>query len=101
MLSQGADVNAQNDVEDTSLHMAAWKGHVDVVELLLDSGADAKLLNKDGKKAADLVRGAPECAMRKFLPELTEEELAGMIEIAQDDIDDDDDDYYDDDAGDQ
>lgn len=31
----------------TPLHCAAWKGHVDVAELLLDAGADVNALNHD------------------------------------------------------
>jgi ankyrin repeat protein len=32
----------------TPLHCAAWKGHVEVSELLLDAGADVNAVNQDG-----------------------------------------------------
>ena len=32
------EVNQQNKLGDTPLHNAAWKGHADIVELLLEKG---------------------------------------------------------------
>ena len=32
------EVNAQNKLGDTPLHNAAWKGHADIVEMLLEKG---------------------------------------------------------------
>ena len=41
-LDQGADVNAGNRYKATALFFAADRGHVDVIRLLLDRGADIK-----------------------------------------------------------
>lgn len=32
------DLNAQNKLADTALHAAAWKGHTEVVQLLVHAG---------------------------------------------------------------
>ena len=32
------EVNCQNKLGDTPLHNAAWKGHADIVEMLLEKG---------------------------------------------------------------
>lgn len=32
------EVNVQNKLGDTALHNAAWKGHVAIVEVLLEKG---------------------------------------------------------------
>ncbi len=40
LLSKGADVNARRRDGMTALHSAAYRGHVRVIRLLLDAGAD-------------------------------------------------------------
>ena len=46
------------------LHIAAWNGHVRVVELLLGAGADKNMLTNDGRTALALAetRGHTEVA---------------------------------------
>jgi len=39
-MEAGADVNAQDDAGETALSNAASSGHVDLVKLLLEAGAD-------------------------------------------------------------
>ena len=39
-VSVGAAVNTQDDEGVTPLHLAAWRGHLDLCGLLLDYGAD-------------------------------------------------------------
>ena len=48
----------------TCLHIAAWNGHVRVVEVLLGAGADKSLLTYDGRSALALAetRGHREVA---------------------------------------
>ena len=36
------------DIKNTPLHTAAWKGHAEIAELLINSGADIKARNKKG-----------------------------------------------------
>jgi ankyrin repeat protein len=74
LLQHGADVNAQvtgtktysmriartpsTNEGMTALHVAAQAGRVDLVRYLLEKGADADILDANGRKAIDLV-GAP------------------------------------------
>ncbi len=56
LLAEGLDINAQNDIGRTILHMAA----PDVfdaasLEILLDRGADRNLRDANGKRAIDLI----------------------------------------------
>ena len=54
------NVNAQNRLGETALHLSAWKGHVDCIKALRGSGAvDLKIRNADGKTASE-VCGEPE-----------------------------------------
>lgn len=55
-LKNGADVNHPNDVNDTALHLASWRGYTDIAKSLLDAGADTSLKNKDFKTPYDLAR---------------------------------------------
>ncbi len=43
-----ANVNVQDDNNNTALHYACWKGHTAVVKLLLDAGADINMTNRAG-----------------------------------------------------
>jgi len=38
-LDTGTDVNSKDRREETPMHHAAWKGHIDIVELLIANGA--------------------------------------------------------------
>jgi len=49
LIANGADVNARaGGFRETALHRASKRGLVDVVKLLLEKGANAKLANKGG-----------------------------------------------------
>ncbi|KAL5004245.1 hypothetical protein ScPMuIL_017701 [Solemya velum] len=48
LISQGADVNVQDDDLWTPLHLACSKDNVEMVHLLLDNGADATKIDVDG-----------------------------------------------------
>jgi ankyrin repeat protein len=52
----GADPNIQNEKGRTPLHTAAFRGRVEVVELLLVYGADPTVKDKDGRTPLDLAR---------------------------------------------
>jgi ankyrin repeat protein len=50
LLERGTDPNARwgfGDSEMTAMHLAAWEGHADMVRLLLNSGADPKIHDKE------------------------------------------------------
>ncbi len=59
LLKHGAQANAQDDDLETPLHVAVTNGGIhgaaEAVELLLRSGADETILNKNGKTAADIL----------------------------------------------
>lgn len=40
------DINARNRQMATPLHLAAFEGHIDAVSLLIDAGADVKIVDK-------------------------------------------------------
>lgn len=53
MLDRGIDVNAElshHGRGHTGLHSAAYRGHVDVVKLLLERGAGVHLLDRNGER---------------------------------------------------
>ncbi|WP_419241760.1 ankyrin repeat domain-containing protein [Cardinium endosymbiont of Nabis limbatus] len=57
LINRGADVNAQDDEEDTALHLASRRGAVDIVNQLLNAkGINVNLKNKDKKTALDEAR---------------------------------------------
>ncbi|CAF0808639.1 unnamed protein product [Didymodactylos carnosus] len=47
-------INQRNNVGDTPLHLACWKNHAPIVQMLLDSRADKNIRNQDGKLPIDL-----------------------------------------------
>ena len=59
-LDNGVDVNAASTSAEhsTALMVAAAKGKLEMVELLLERGADPLVTNSDGKTALELARGA-------------------------------------------
>jgi Ankyrin repeats (3 copies) len=56
LIDCGADVDAQNSISgDTALHRAARYGRADVVELLLENGANPEIENDEGMTAAAIL----------------------------------------------
>lgn len=55
-LEHDQNINAQNIDGDTALHGAAAKGYTQVMQLLVDRGADASLKNNAGRTAADVLK---------------------------------------------
>lgn len=54
LLKLGADPNAADKEGWTPLHVAAWKGYLCHVDMLLERGADVTLENKQGLTAVAL-----------------------------------------------
>jgi len=50
-LENGANIDHQNNDGETALILAAYQGHKDVVQLLLDRRANTRLKNKYGETA--------------------------------------------------
>lgn len=56
LIQETPDINAQDADGHTPLHAAAEYGCKETVEILLQAGADAGILNAAGKSPADLAR---------------------------------------------
>jgi len=56
LVEQGADVNCLDLGENTPLHWAAMRGHVEICKFLLDSGADRNVRNRQDKMPVDLCK---------------------------------------------
>lgn len=77
LLKLGADVNAHDRFDDTSLSLAAWRGFKTLVGILLDHGAEVEI---GGDMGASLLREAAGCG----IPRLYNELVAAGMEIAPD-----------------
>ena len=53
LLSQGADIDAENDMNYTALHIAVEGDHKDIVRILLENGADS-LPNRFGETPLEM-----------------------------------------------
>ena len=58
LLNHGADINAVTNNEETALMFAASNAKSDLVQYLLEKGANPKLLDKGGKTALDYAKTA-------------------------------------------
>ena len=48
LIAAGADVNTVDDDGDPLLHEAIWRGHTQIVQILVDAGADVNTVDDDG-----------------------------------------------------
>ncbi|CAO4371447.1 unnamed protein product [Caenorhabditis nigoni] len=55
VLRKGAYINAYNKFGNTSLHLATKRGHPEIVEILIQNGADRTLLNAYNKTAEQMI----------------------------------------------
>ena len=56
LLDHGADPNIKNMVGDTALMYAAWKGYIEIMDLLVNTGADPDIKNDAGQTALDILK---------------------------------------------
>jgi ankyrin repeat protein len=56
LVGAGADVNARQHGGYTALHAAAQHGSIELMDLLLDGGADPDVATEDGRRAIDFAR---------------------------------------------
>lgn len=54
--SNQLDLNPPDEVKNTPLHLACEDGHVEIIKILLEAGADPNLENKQKKKPIDLAK---------------------------------------------
>lgn len=59
LIAAGANVNSRSteNSDETPLHPAVDKGHVEVVLLLLRAGADPEIRNRQGARPIDFLQG--------------------------------------------
>jgi len=68
LLEAGAHVNAMDNHKNTALHLAAMRGYIESVKLLLSHGADPALKNVYGETAANMAQpgdGRPPLAPKR------------------------------------
>ncbi len=59
-IAQGENINAQNNKPRyTPLHWAVQHGHIAIIRLLINSGADIAIKSKSGKTALSIARSKP------------------------------------------
>jgi ankyrin repeat protein len=55
LIRSGANINAKNEYNQTPLHLACKYGKYDIVQKLLETGANHQALNGNGQKPIDLI----------------------------------------------
>lgn len=56
LIDAGANVNSRTKAGDTPLMMAAYRGYIDIVHLLLRKGARKDDVNNDGLTALEFIQ---------------------------------------------
>ncbi len=77
LLKNKANVNAADENEYTPLHWAAKLGYTEIINILIENGANPLLKNKDGKTPGDLARYGN---IKKLLEKAEEEQLKKLNE---------------------
>jgi len=66
-LLAGVDVQQVNEYGQSAVYVAAWRGYDELVELLLEHGADAELPANGGSTIRSLCSGSPRPSHRRVL----------------------------------
>ena len=88
MITSGSNVNSQDHMGCTPSHTAAGNGHLRLVELLLDSGADIDMQNNDKKTPLDFAKENGKLDVASFLAKrsryllLKRNKYVGILSIA-------------------
>ncbi|MCY4600285.1 MAG: ankyrin repeat domain-containing protein, partial [Acidobacteria bacterium] len=77
LVEAGADVNAVNNGDFTALHGASFRGLNEVIEYLVDQGADIDARDYRGRTAFRMAEGAKQSFQYQAFPE-TAEFLKGL-----------------------
>ncbi len=68
LVEQGViNINERDDKGSTCAHKAAAQGHINVLQWLIENGADLKLVNSSGEKPRDLAIRFSQLACVKLL----------------------------------
>ena len=59
MIAGGANLNAVNGSGRSALILAARKQHYEIAQVLVESGADLEIVDREQKRASDYVREFP------------------------------------------
>lgn len=70
MVKKGADVNARDPLGWTPLLLAISVGNIDLVKLLLEKGADARIRTRKGESARDLAKKYGHEEIMALFPEI-------------------------------
>ena len=62
-----SEFTSSGEWKDTPLHGVTLAGHLSLVKLLVDRGADVMLKNDNGETARDIVRGKGKLDMAEWL----------------------------------
>ena len=73
LLEHGVDVNAQNNVQETPLHLASRLGLLEMARFLLEHGASVNVKNAEGKTPLQLASRRKRKAIRRLLSEYSVE----------------------------
>jgi hypothetical protein len=65
LLRHGADVNARDDARRSSLHLAEYRGELEVAQMLLKHEADINSQDNNGKTPLHILSGTPEVQRRR------------------------------------
>jgi len=67
LIDRGADPNSRGQFDRTPLYRAAFAGHLDCVETLLQYGGDPRLYASDGQTAANVCPIIDQCDLSTHL----------------------------------